>query len=87
MYTRLITDTLNRYLATFPVVVLTGARQVGKTTLLKAALAKSHRYILLEDPDVRGFAQSDPRGFLNQHPKFILDEAQRVPEHELWQKQ
>ncbi|PWU20024.1 MAG: AAA family ATPase [Bdellovibrio sp.] len=80
MYNRMILPVLHRYLRSFPAVVLTGARQVGKTTLLKAALGKSHRYILLEDPDVRLHALSDPRGFLEQNKgPIIFDEFQYAP--------
>src|SRR5690554_3128706 len=63
----------------FPVVVLTGPRQSGKTTLLKA-MFYDYRYVSLEDPDMRIFAESDPRGFLKQYDKYIIfDEIQRVP--------
>ncbi len=64
----------------FPVLVLTGPRQSGKTTLARAALPR-HAYVSLEDPDVRQRVASDPRGFLAAHRQgVILDEAQRVPE-------
>jgi uncharacterized protein len=81
MFTRAIYPTLKRYLQTFPAVVLTGARQVGKTTLLKQVLEKTHQYVLLEDPDTRAHALSDPRGFLEQYNgPVIFDEFQYVPE-------
>ncbi len=64
----------------FPVLVLTGPRQSGKTTLARAALP-GHAYVSLEDPDVRQRVAADPRGFLAAHTQgVILDEAQRVPE-------
>lgn len=64
----------------FPVVTVTGPRQSGKTTLVRAAFPR-HRYASLEDPDVRGFALEDPRGFLDQFQgKVILDEVQRTPD-------
>ncbi len=54
---------------------------MGKTTLLKTVLGKSHRYVLLEDPDIRAHALSDPRGFLEQYSgPVIFDEFQYVPE-------
>lgn len=81
MYKRRIFPTLDRYLKTFPAVVLTGARQVGKTTLLKTALGNSHRYVLLENPDIRAHALGDPRGFLEQYKgPVIFDEFQYAPE-------
>jgi len=68
-----------RALADYPVVVLTGARQAGRSTLLRTALP-DWRFVSLEDPDTREFAQSDPRGFLRQHAApLVIDEAQRVP--------
>jgi len=39
-----------------------------------------YRYVSLEDPDTRSFAENDPRGFLKQYDKHIIfDEVQRVP--------
>ena len=49
----------------YPVVLLTGPRQSGKTTLVRAVFP-DYRYISLEDPDRRAFATEDPRGFLGQ---------------------
>lgn len=64
----------------YPVVVVTGPRQTGKTTLCKAAFA-DRPYASLEDPDTRRFALDDPRGFLGQFPDgALLDEVQRVPD-------
>ena len=63
----------------FPVVSVIGPRQSGKTTLVKTAFPRK-AYVNLEEPDVREYALSDPRGFLSNYPKgAILDEAQRVP--------
>ena len=65
----------------FPVVILTGARQTGKSTLCKTLLNKTHGYVSLEDPDVRRQAQQDPRTFLKNHPApVIFDEIQYAPE-------
>ena len=64
----------------YPVLVVVGPRQSGKTTLCKATFPK-HPYASLEDPDVQRFAVSDPRGFLQQFPDgALLDEVQRAPE-------
>ncbi len=63
----------------YPVAVLCGARQVGKSTLLRHALP-GWAMVSLEDPDVREFASADPRGFLARfRAPLIIDEAQRVP--------
>lgn len=64
----------------YPVVTLTGPRQSGKTTLARMTFPK-YAYVSLEDPDLRGFALDDPRGFLAQFTdSVILDEAQRAPD-------
>lgn len=64
----------------FPVISVTGPRQAGKTTFLKAHFT-GYDYVSLEDPDVRLRAEQDPRGFLERyHHHVIFDEAQRLPE-------
>lgn len=64
----------------YPVVVITGPRQAGKSTLAKL-LFPQKPYVSLEDLDQRRFALEDPRGFLSQFPQgAILDEAQRCPD-------
>lgn len=61
-------------------VVLTGPRQSGKTTLVRSVFA-GKSYANLEAPDVRERAASDPRGFLAGFPEgAVLDEVQRVPQ-------
>src|SRR3989344_5658808 len=63
-----------------PLVVVTGPRQSGKTTLIKKIFPKL-KYVSLEDPNSRVFALKDPRRFLETYePPAIIDEAQRVPE-------
>ncbi len=62
------------------IVAVTGPRQAGKTTLVKHVFADK-KYISLEDPDEREFAQQDPRRFLDRLPEgAILDEVQRCPD-------
>lgn len=64
----------------YPVVVVLGPRQSGKTTLCRSVFA-ALPYATLEDPDTRAFASVDPRGFLAQFPGgAVLDEIQRAPE-------
>lgn len=63
----------------FKAVAVTGARQSGKTTLIKKVF-KNKAYLSLENPDTRNFALEDPRGFLASYPEgAILDEVQRTP--------
>lgn len=64
----------------FPIITLTGPRQSGKSTLLRETFPE-YKYVSLENPEERLFAQSDPKGFLSTYPdKTIIDEVQRVPE-------
>lgn len=64
----------------FQVITLTGPRQSGKTTLVRTAFP-DFPYISLEEPDIRQFALTDPRGFLSNYPAgAILDEIQNTPE-------
>lgn len=61
-----------------PVVLLTGPRQSGKTTLSRACFPDKP-YVNLEALDQRAFASEDPRGFLAQFPEgAVLDEVQQV---------
>lgn len=79
MIPRAAEATLTRLARGFPVLVLTGPRQSGKTTLARAAFP-GKAYLSLEDPDVRQLAESDPRGLLSQFQDgAVLDEVQRVP--------
>lgn len=64
----------------FQVITLTGPRQSGKTTLVRATFP-DFPYVSLEEPDIRQIALTDPRGFLSNYPNgVILDEIQNTPE-------
>ena len=79
MFPRHISKALRVAAEQNPVVTLTGPRQSGKTTLVRAMFPR-HRYFSLEAPDVRSRAIEDPRGFLSGGSKIILDEVQRAPD-------
>ena len=80
MIKREITPCLVKLFEQYPFVTVTGPRQSGKTTLCRAAFPHL-KYVNLEAPNQREFAESDPRGFLSQlGGGAILDEIQRVPE-------
>ncbi len=67
------------YTQQYPVLLISGPRQSGKTTLAKT-LFTDKPYVNLEALNVREFAEADPVGFLNQYPDgAIFDEVQRVP--------
>lgn len=77
---RVLKNSVIELLDKYPILAITGPRQSGKTTFLKT-LFSTYRYVNLENPDVRKFAETDPNGFLNQYDTYvILDEVQRVPE-------
>lgn len=63
----------------FPVIVVTGARQTGKSTVLQHVFSDA-LYLSLDDPLTRKAAQDDPRTFLKRAPQIIIDEIQYVPE-------
>lgn len=64
----------------FPVVLVTGARQVGKTTLLRHLCREERTYVTLDDPALRALAGDDPELFLQRFPPPVLvDEIQYAP--------
>jgi len=80
MVERILKEKIISLARKFPILTLTGARQCGKSTLLKHCFP-DYRYVSLEDPDIRAFALQDPRGFLmNYGSRTIIDEAQNAPE-------
>ena len=81
MIKRDLQSVLEKSTGFFPVVILTGPRQSGKTTLAKATFKDAH-YVSLEDPGQRNLALEDAKGFLNQFgtEQVILDEVQSVPD-------
>jgi len=80
MFERLAAARLLELARRFPAVVIVGARQVGKTTLARAAFP-GRAYVDLEDPRTAARFRDDPRFALDALPDgAILDEAQAVPE-------
>lgn len=65
----------------FPAVIITGPRQSGKTTLLKHLFPKSHKYVSMDNPDLRLMATEEPSLFFeNYPPPVIIDEIQYTPQ-------
>ncbi|MGC2871912.1 ATP-binding protein [Ihubacter sp. mB4P-1] len=66
----------------YPVVLVTGPRQVGKTTMLQKLMEGTDRsYVTLDDLQERGIAKTDPELFLQLHkPPVLIDEVQYAPE-------
>ena len=80
MIARTLTSKIIALAQKFQVITLTGPRQSGKTTLVKAAFP-ALPYVSLEEPDIRQIALTDPRGFLSNYPVgAILDEIQNTPD-------
>ena len=80
MFHRNIGILLREYASEFRSLAIVGPRQSGKSTLVKTLFIEKP-YVTLEDIDIRKFAETDTRGFLNQFPNgAIIDEVQRVPE-------
>jgi len=78
---RAIEETILRISKTFPVLLVTGPRQVGKTTLLKHLAGETRTYVTLDDPDVRMVAVNDPALFMQRYnPPIIIDEIQYAPQ-------
>jgi len=81
MLPRTLSDTILKASRTFPVILLTGPRQVGKTTLLEELSGPGRHYVTLDDLDQRRLAKTDPALFLESHPAPVtIDEAQYAPE-------
>ena len=65
----------------FPAVLVTGPRQVGKTTMLRKISSGKRRYVTLDNPMVRDLAKNDPELFLQRYqPPVLIDEIQYAPE-------
>ncbi|MHA1541124.1 MAG: ATP-binding protein [Alphaproteobacteria bacterium] len=81
MYNRTLKITIKEINETFPVLLLTGPRQVGKTTLLQMCKEKNRRYVSLDNLDIRQIAQNDPALFIQTYkPPLIIDEIQYAPD-------
>jgi predicted AAA+ superfamily ATPase len=81
MYKRTLSNTIHTISESFPVLMLTGPRQVGKTTLLEMCAAGKRAYVTLDDLDARHLAQSDPALFLQTwQPPLTIDEVQYAPQ-------
>ncbi len=78
---RTLAATIHQVSNAFPVLLLTGPRQVGKSTLLSDCAESSRRLVTLDDMEQRALAQTDPALFLQMHkPPLIIDEVQYAPQ-------
>lgn len=80
MISRQMQSLVTRLVKQFPAILVTGARQVGKSTLLQY-IGQDYQYITFDDPMLLQQAKDESRlFFLNHQGKLILDEVQYVPE-------
>ena len=80
-YDRTIEKTLRSVSASFPVLMLTGPRQVGKTTILEKIKDNGRKTVSLDNPTIRAFAKQEPEMFLQRYaPPVLIDEVQYAPE-------
>jgi uncharacterized protein len=80
-YPRTLSKVIEQVSASFPVVLVTGPRQVGKTTMLEHTANQRYHYVSLDDMQQRQLASSDPELFLKINPwPLIIDEVQYAPE-------
>jgi uncharacterized protein len=63
-----------------PVVMVTGPRQCGKTTLVLDLVIGNHEFITMDDDTVLAAARSDPPGLVRALDRTTMDEVQRVPD-------
>lgn len=78
---RTIESSINSINNTFPVLLVTGPRQVGKTTILKKMAEANRKYVSLDNPTNRMLAKTEPELFLQRFsPPVIIDEVQYAPE-------
>jgi len=79
---RALENVINEVTNEYPVVLVTGPRQVGKTTMLKRLMEGTDRgYVTLDDLNERNTAKTDPELFLQLHkPPVLIEEVQYAPE-------
>ena len=78
---RHLEDIVTRYSMQYPVVMVCGQRQVGKSTMLYHIKESTRTYVTLDDINARRLAETDPGLFFETYmPPVLIDEFQRVPD-------
>jgi len=81
LFKRTINKSIINASQSFPVLLVTGPRQVGKTTVLEMCAEKDRNYVTLDDFEQRNLARTDPALFLQFHQTpLIIDEIQYAPQ-------
>ena len=79
MYPRFVEQHLKIALADTRVVMLTGPRQAGKTTLAQLCAGNRMTYLTLDNATTLEAAHNDPTGFVRGLDRAVIDEVQRAP--------
>ncbi|MDR0463616.1 MAG: ATP-binding protein [Treponema sp.] len=78
---RTLEDVIKRASKFFPVVLVTGPRQVGKTTIFKNCDSGSRNYVSLDNMEIQEMAKQDPQRFLERYrAPLVIDEIQYAPQ-------
>ena len=78
---RTLKDYISKVNDFFPIVMITGPRQVGKTSLLEECAKDNRKYVSLDSSEKRTLAQNDPALFLQRYkPPVLIDEIQYAPQ-------
>ena len=80
MYQRFVEHRVEEALSDTPVVLITGPRRAGKTTLVRKMGEAGRTYITLDDQTALEAARADPSGFIRGLDRAIIDEIQRAPD-------
>jgi predicted AAA+ superfamily ATPase len=80
MYERFVEHRVEEALSDTPVVLITGPRRAGKTTLVRKMGEEGRTYITLDDQTALEAARADPSGFIRGLDRAIIDEIQRAPD-------
>ncbi len=81
MISRHIQQTIRTISQQSPVLLITGARQIGKSTLLKMSAESDRTIVTLDDPSILELAKNEPALFFQQYrPPLLIDEIQYAPE-------
>ena len=80
MYERFVENWVEEALSDTPVVLITGPRRAGKTTLVRKMGEAGRSYVTLDDRTALEAARADPSGFIRGLDRAIIDEIQRAPD-------
>ena len=80
LFPRFATEIVTTALRDTPVVMVTGPRQCGKTTLVRNLIAGEREFITMDDDTILASARSDPTGLVRDFDRTTIDEIQRAPD-------